>query len=236
MTSSLASTYVRLMHRMGKTPLFPRVGELAPSRREGNMRHWWASLPAIHDLDRMVALDTPWWTYKAIDEVTNFLNALPSARVFEWGSGASTIWLAKRSASVVSIEHDEKWHAFLNEKVRHTANVSTKLVEPVAEVSKGSVVSEKPGWTGQDFSEYARSILDFRGEFDLIVIDGRTRAACLENAVLKLSKGGIILFDNSRRKRYRQAINACGLQQLRLHGLTPSLPYVDETSLLTRPL
>ena len=38
-------------------------------RREKRVYHWLRSLFAIHDLDAMVDLDVPWWTYGAIDAV-----------------------------------------------------------------------------------------------------------------------------------------------------------------------
>jgi hypothetical protein len=43
----------------------------------------------------------------------------------------------------------------------------------------------------------------------------------------------MIVFDNTRRHRYQSAIAAAPLVQRRLRGLTPTLPYPDETSLLT---
>ncbi len=235
MTSSLARAYVRFMHSIADTPVFPSVDDAPPSRRNGNLLHWFGSLPAIHDLDRMVALDSAWWTYKASDAVAGFLQERPGARVFEWGSGASTIWLSKRAKSVFSVEHDEKWQAFLDAKIKGISNVTTRLVKPSSHLGYASIVSQKPGWTGFDFTDYAKAIYDVQGAFDLIVIDGRVRSACLEHAVEKLAPSGIIVVDNSHRKRYQNAIAKCGLTCSRMRGLTPSLPYPDETSLLRRP-
>ena len=42
----------------------------------------------------------------------------------------------------------------------------------------------------------------------------------------------MIVFDNSHRARYRGAIADCGLEAERFRGLTPALPYADETTLL----
>jgi hypothetical protein len=44
----------------------------------------------------------------------------------------------------------------------------------------------------------------------------------------------LIVFDNSRRRRYRAAITGSGLEERVLRGLVPTLPYPDQTSLLTR--
>lgn len=44
----------------------------------------------------------------------------------------------------------------------------------------------------------------------------------------------MIVFDNSRRRRYRRAIEATPVDERRYFGLTPTLPYPDQTSLLRR--
>jgi hypothetical protein len=42
------------------------------------------------------------------------------------------------------------------------------------------------------------------------------------------------VFDNTRRRRYRDAIAAAGVHERVLRGLTPTLPYADQTSLITQ--
>ncbi len=97
------------------------------------------------------------------------------------------------------------------------------------------VPSAKEGHTGLDFADYVATIDKVGGTFALIVIDGRAREACLTAALPRLEPGGIIVFDNSRRRRYRQAIAAAGVTERRLRGLTPALPYPDRTSVLSVP-
>lgn len=234
MIMSLTRAYVKVMHGLGETPLFPSLDQIRSQEPTGRIGHWFASLPAIHNLDRMIALDSPWWTYHAIDEVDHFLRSRQEARVFEWGSGASTVWLAKRTQQVISIEHDEKWHTFLSERIDNSPNASITLIPPNEKLCEQPDLSQKPGWKALDFSDYAASIRQFDGQFDLIVIDGRVRSACLRYAVDKLADDGMVVFDNSHRRRYREAIALSGLDCRRMRGLTPSLPYPDETSLLTR--
>ena len=205
-------------------------------RHKSIWAHWLCSLFAVHDIDALIRLDVPWWTYGAIAEVQAFLTDRPQARVFEYGSGASTIWLAHRSETVVSVEHDPQWHALVQDRLRKSgldAVVSHRLV-PAKNEADPHFGSDKPGYEGFGFRDYALSILSEPGLFDLIVIDGRSRASCLKTAVQKLKPDGLIVFDNSRRARYRSAIAASGLGAHRCHGLAPSLPYVDETTLLTQ--
>jgi Methyltransferase domain len=226
--------YVRGMQHGART--LTRLGALPdePPPRDHRYRHWLYSLPRVHDAAGLIALDVPWWTYRAIDIVESWLHACGgSARVFEWGAGASTSWLAARAGSVDSVEHDAGFAAGLSALTSGRDNVDVRLVAPVPS-PRPVVGSAKPGFAGLDFAEYVAAIDDVPGEFDLIVVDGRARAACLARAVPRLAAGGMVVFDNSRRRRYRPAITCSGLYERRLRGLTPTLPYPDQTSVLTR--
>ena len=94
--------------------------------------------------------------------------------------------------------------------------------------------SAKPGTRVWTSPTTCTPIDDAAGTFDVIVIDGRAREACLAVAAPDWPDG-LIVFDNSHRARYQRAITASGLRERRLPGLTPTLPYPDQTSLLFRP-
>jgi len=183
----------------------------------------------------MILLDLPWWTFNAIEQTGAFLRARPEARVFEYGSGASTIWLARRAGYVTSVEHDPSWYRLVGQKVAAYGNVRLLNVpaDPESETD-AAFLSNKAGWKGRSFRNYVRAIDDDAGEFDLIVIDGRARPACLHHALPRLKKDGMILFDNSHRRPYRRAIAETPLKAIRTRGLTACLPYPDETTLLQR--
>lgn len=209
------------------------LGDHAPPR-DRRLRHWAFSLTRAHDSLAIAELDVPWWTYRAIDVVEAWLLARSSpVRVFEWGSGASTIWLGRRADEVHSVEHHRGFGEHLAPSLASFANVTFRIVEP-APSSSPVVASAKEGHTGLDFRAYVGAIDGVAGEFDVIVIDGRARDACLRAAVERLAPGGIIVFDNTRRRRYREAIAAAPVTERRLPGLTPTLPYPDQTSVLMR--
>jgi hypothetical protein len=150
---------------------------------------WLRSLLSIWDLKDFLSLDLPWWTFKSIDLVERFLRENPAAKVFEWGSGASTGWLAKHSKFVISVEHDQAWASELGPHLPDNAQVS--LFEPTKSRGKGFVVqSRKRGMQGLDFSGYCQSITGHASRFDVIVIDGRAREECLNLALLHLEPGG----------------------------------------------
>ena len=217
-------------------PVVAKLGLLASLERrapDSRLALWLRSLFAIYDIEDMAALDLPWWTLAAVKETDEFLKRNGSARVFEYGSGASTIWLARRAESVISIEHDLSWHEVVSDRLVPFSNAKVRLIEADREPVAG-YGSEKRGWEGRSFQRYASAIDKETGQFDLIVIYGRARAVCLAHAVKRLAPGGMILFDNSARERYRVAIKASGLLARRFRGAAACLPYPDETTLLIR--
>jgi hypothetical protein len=50
----------------------------------------------------------PWVTYSFIDFIKTRLGK--DFKIFEYGSGNSTLFYAQRVARVVSVEHDEEWY------------------------------------------------------------------------------------------------------------------------------
>lgn len=205
-----------------------------PPARDERTKHWLYSLTRAYDSLAIAELDVPWWTYRAIDVVDSWLTAHPHPiRVFEYGSGASTLWLAKRADEVHSVEHHQEFGEFIGKSFAEAgSNIDFRIVPPV-QSAHPAIGSQKEGNAGLDFSDYVHAIDDVDGQFSLIVIDGRAREACLRQAAPRLEPGGIIVFDNTRRKRYREAIAASGLTERRLGGLTPTLPYPDMTSVLS---
>ncbi len=237
---SLKSGYITTMRGLNAVARGIGLTRWLDARRDGSrLAHWARSLGAIHDLDGLVALDVPWWTYNAIDEVTEFLAARPAARVFEYGSGASTIWLAKRAGHITSVEHHAGWFQRMEQVLAETANlcpVDLRLVAPDASPAADELyISRKAGEKGASFEAYAGAIgAEPDALYDVIVIDGRARNACLAHAARHLAHDGMIVFDNTGRDRYMQAINASDLSAQHLRGLTPALPYPDKTTLLRR--
>jgi hypothetical protein len=202
---------------------------------EQRWRHWAYSLSLVHDSAAMADLDVPWWTYGAIAQVDDWLRSRPEpARVFEYGSGASTVWLARRAAEVHSVEHDADFARSMEGALVGHPRANVQVVEAVP-CAAPATPSAKEGHGGLDFTDYVGAINHVPGSFDLVVIDGRARGACLQAAVGRLAEDGLIVFDNSRRRRYRAAIKSSGLDETALRGLTPTLPYPEQTSLLARP-
>jgi len=212
-----------------------RVGVIGsePPPLDKRAKHWAYSLTRAYDSLAIAELDVPWWTYKAIDVVGTWLHGRRRPiRVFEYGSGASTLWLARRADEVHSVEHHRGFGEHIVSRLREHANFEFLIVEATKSVAP-AVPSAKEGHAGLDFANYVATIEKVGGKFDLIVIDGRAREACLTAAIPHLETDGLIVFDNTRRRRYREAIAKTEVDEQILRGLTPTLPYPDQTSVLT---
>lgn len=217
--------------RTGLLAALDRRYAAAPRSVRGHLR----TLFAIHDVDDMISLDTPWWTYGAVSAVEEHLASLGGkARVFEYGSGASTIWLAGRAGEVWSVEHHAGFAqimraAFERSGVQDTVHL---LEVPAVETAQPRTRSGRRGEDSVDYTDYAHAIEQAGGTFDLVVVDGRARVACLEAAIPFLAPGGIVVFDDAQRPRYRAGLEGCGLPVRRVWGWVPSLPYPRETALV----
>ncbi|GEP36699.1 hypothetical protein NPS01_03620 [Nocardioides psychrotolerans] len=209
------------------------LGLLDRAARRWPTALWVRSWFAVYDLDDLVALDLPWWTFEAVEAVEAFLRGRPGATVFEWGSGASTVWLGRRSGTVHSVEHDADWATRMTPVLPPGAHL--RLAPAVRVDGRATFGSAKPGFDHLDFTDYVAAIDDVPGLLDLIIIDGRAREHCLERAVHRLSPGGLIVLDNVERARYREALARRDDVDVRwTRGRTPTLPYPTRTALVSR--
>ncbi|HWB92665.1 MAG TPA: hypothetical protein VG605_12465 [Puia sp.] len=150
----------------------------------------------------------PWMNFGAIRFLEKRLR--PEMRLFEFGSGGSTLFWASRVGSVVSVEHDRQWY----ESVRHQlpdTGVEFLLAEPEADPDfarknfrdPDDYVSHDLHYEGMNFARYARTIDRYpEAFFDIIVVDGRARPACIKHAIPRLKTGGLMVIDDTYRDFY----------------------------------
>ncbi len=158
----------------------------------------------------------PWYTFGCI----NFLSArmIPGLSVFEFGSGASTLWWAAKAAHVTSVETDRKWFDRINRRL--PANVT---------------YSHIPLVRGGDYCQAAERA---DRKFDVVVVDGKDRLKCGAHTPAALSERGVIIWDNSERERYQpglQALLALGFRKVEFAGNGPLNTSPWETSIFYRP-
>lgn len=153
----------------------------------------------------------PWMCFPAVEELDRLLNA--DSRVFEYGSGGSTIYFAQKARKVVSIEHEPTWHQRVLAELerRQLTNVQYELIEPAVDpafdfsnvADPSAYVSDDARYAGKTFKSYAEAIDSYPNEhFDLVVVDGRARPGCILHARDKVRPGGVLLLDQSERRYY----------------------------------
>lgn len=136
-------------------------------------------------------LEIPWFSYAAIDFLERFVQ--PHMSVFEYGSGGSTLFFARRAKKVVSVEDNAKWFEWVSLRLQQKGlqNATLKFCE---------FNFKEP--TGFEHSAYLHAMPD--GRFDIVVIDGseewtQVRPICFEKAQSRVKEGGIIIVDDSWR-------------------------------------
>lgn len=213
-----------------RTGLLTRL-ERSDSPRARHLR----TLFSINDVVEMAGMDLCWWSYPAMRRVEEFLGEHPGARVFEYGAGASTAWLARRAGQVDSVEHDTAYVEFVRGMLADTAGVKLHAVPATPATDETVVRSGRVGHTHLDFADYVATIDRVGGMFDLVVVDGRARVDAFRRALDHLADGGVVVFDNIRRKRYWDVVSKLpGLRIELLKGATPTLPYPTTTGLIWR--
>lgn len=180
-----------------------------------------------------LADELPWITFRAIDWLDSYLDS--GMKVFEYGAGGSTLFLAKRAGSVVSVEHDESFYRIVRDELlrRNINNCQLILRQPEpCKGSGGTYASFQSKYKGWCFESYVRTIDDFPdGGFDLVLVDGRARVACINQALKKVKPGGALMLDNSDRPGYARALTILNdLPHIHFPGLTPWNLQVSRTT------
>jgi predicted O-methyltransferase YrrM len=174
----------------------------------------------------------PWLTFTAIRWLTSNIDR--KMRVFEYGSGGSTLFFANRVHELVSVEHDREWHARTCEALAAASiRNCTYLLRPPRPQTAVRVASSDPAYAGLDFGDYVGSIDAYPDRsFDLVSVDGRARSACVLAALRKVKPGGLVLLDNSDRPEYRKATDRLARhERLDFRGIAPYSTEVTQTTI-----
>jgi len=154
----------------------------------------------------------PWFTYPAIEYLNQF--DVREKKIFEYGCGQSTAYWRRRGAQVWGVEHDRAWF----EKMSARAPGGSTLYFADSE------------------RDYAFAIANANTNFDIVVIDGVFRAACVEPALAHLRPGGFIILDNAERDlEVGQMLRQRGLFPVDFNGFGPINDYTWTTSLFLTP-
>jgi hypothetical protein len=151
----------------------------------------------------------PWYTYPAIEYLDNI--DFSDKIVFEYGSGDSSAYWARKAKLVRSAEHNKEWYEKINNEIAE--NQIIELCE-----------NEK---------DYLDAINKIPGKIDIIIIDGVYREKCARLVQGHLSDGGIVILDNAdwykeTSKYLREKLD---LLEVDFHGFGPINAYTWTTSI-----
>lgn len=152
--------------------------------------------------------DTPWMRPAEEDLIKDVLRALQPMRCLEWGGGMSTLQfpaLLPAAAIWRTIEHDTTW----------AHQLRTMVTRPGVEVRHVPPDDSRFTGDGDDtsFSSYLAAA-DDGAPYDLIFIDGRARAACVQRAQRLLAPDGVVILHDANRDYYLEPTKAFAHQLL----------------------
>jgi len=198
----------------------------------------------------------PWITYPAQSVLAQLVR--PDSRVFEYGSGHSSLWWAARAKEVISVDHDASWVTRVNQKkpdnltvlsrpryhphgeIPHHLMTAYDAISKVQPVSADDRHNVNHGLNCRDFLGYAATLFDWpQSYFDIIVVDGMARAPCCYFAGAWVKPYGIVVVDNSDRWQYSagfEALRDLGFGRMDFFGPTPAIGYESCTSVFARSM
>lgn len=97
--------------------------------------------------------------------------------VFEWGMGNGSLWLARRVATLHSVEHHRHWADAI--QAIQPANQTVTIV-PLSKIL-----------------DYSNAIHRANDQYDIIIVDSMRRDDCLIAAITHLKPHGLLILDNS---------------------------------------
>ncbi len=204
--------------------------------------------PLGHKLDyflskvnpKLIGKPLPWMNYHAID----YISELPkeNLKIFEYGSGSSTLYWVSAGSEVVSVEHDKEFYNELSVKLN--GSIKYLLIEPELRNSDVDYNPASPDlfqssdFRGYSFEKYVKAIDVFQDEFfDIVVIDGRARPSCIKRAISKVKRGGKLIIDNSDRDYYLSLTSEMlvGWSKRIFRGTVRGLLHQEQTSIYIKP-
>ena len=180
---------------------------------------WQQDFAIERSIDEKLCVDKdnnplPWYTYPAIEYLSQF--DYREKNIFEFGTGYSSAFWAKRAKNIISIEDNPIWFKKWKSEFKYN-NLQIHLCQE---------------------EMYSKAILENNQLYDVIIIDGKFRENCAQTALQRLNNGGMIILDDSDRvntsKEYIQAISTlreADLLQIDFYGFCPMNNYTKTTSL-----
>lgn len=158
----------------------------------------------------------PWMNYSFIDFLEPRLKR--NMKIFEYGSGYSTLYLSDKVKSITSIEYDKDWFEKVAQDLKVKDNCRIEFY-PAPE-------------------KYVKAIKDLdEGPYDLIIVDGRDREECIKYVIPFLSEGGVVILDDSWKAKFDKVFEYFqenGFKEISFTGLKAGGMIIEKTTVFYR--
>ena len=204
--------------------------QLAKSQYQQNKAGWQKSfLEGLSQDSKGSAL--PWMTYPFIEFILTKLQ--PHHKIFEFGSGSSTLFFAPKVQKIVALESNKKWREIMQIMLCEVGakNVELVLMEDAL---------ENPAYENfaQDYiAKFKNSAPDLQNnieKFDFVIVDSLKRFACAQNSIEAIKPGGAIILDDSERPHYKKIFDFFaekGFQKQDFFGIAPGQFRIKNTTI-----
>jgi predicted O-methyltransferase YrrM len=148
----------------------------------------------------------PWWSFAAIDAADRLF---PGRRIFEWGSGGSTLRYARKGCKFTAIEDDQAW--------LDAVQVALVAAGVADQVRLRHIPFNFDQPTDFASSSYCQALSG--SQWDVVIIDGqdktfRERITCFHHADPLMKPGSIILVDDFW--RYEELLTSHSAQSVQV--------------------
>ncbi len=212
-----------------KTAQFLKLGPLLRMLKANSVLRtsgWSLSVHRLQSVDRD-GNPIPWLTYGAIAFLDERLKS--DFEMFEYGAGNSTIWFSRRVGRVTAVEHLASWAETAGRGVGRVLIREVENSEDYVKISFAGV-SDRNGYTD--------SILEQPTLYDVIVIDGVFRNACVMPALERLKPAGVLILDNTDYEEFAPGMSHLtnsGFRVIHFSGMAPITQRESRTSVFYRP-
>jgi predicted O-methyltransferase YrrM len=132
--------------------------------------------------------DWPWWSKEAVLICDKLVKGTDV--IIEFGSGRSTMWLAKKCKHITSIEHHTDWYNIVNKQITE-AKLLSKINLILAPIKPDLTIEDQP---------YLIPVKDIdESTVDIVLVDGKFRAQAALLSLPKIKSGGILILDDVHR-------------------------------------
>jgi hypothetical protein len=130
----------------------------------------------------------------------------PGRMILEYGSGGSTLLAARSGCRVISVESDRAWAARLTTALAPWADMASLHYADIGPTKDWGFPAAHD--EHETFHTYPLSVWDRAdlGNPDLVLIDGRFRAACLVAVLLRARRPTTVLIDDYARRHHYHGV------------------------------